>query len=96
MELEQEIEELFPIYKQRLWTVRHIGFDPAYDTLWKPGLVGRYKPDNEVPNVEGLYFAGSTFRGRSIGCDRPARIAMTVTEKILGKRIPEFKDSQHY
>ncbi len=95
-ELEMEVEELFPIYKKRLWKVRHIGYNPTYTPLWRPGAVGRYRPDVEVPAVEGLYFAGDTFRGRSAGMDRAGRIAMTVSEKVLGRRIPEFKDSRHY
>jgi hypothetical protein len=95
-DFEKEAEILLPVLKKRLWTERHVVFDPAYDTLWKPGTVGLYKPDVEVPAVEGLYFAGETFRGRSVGTDRAARIAMTVTEKILGRAIPEFKDSWHY
>ncbi len=95
-EFEKEVEDLFPIFKKRLWTERHVVFKPTYSTQWKPGAVGRYKPDVEVPAVEGLYFAGDTFRGRSVGVDRPARIAMTVTEKILGHPIPEFKNSWHY
>lgn len=95
-DFEKESEEILPVLKNRLWTERHVVFNPAYDTLWKPCTVGQYKPDVEVPCVEGLYFAGNTFKGRSIGTDRAARIAMTVSEKILGRRIPEFKDSWHY
>ncbi len=95
-DFEKENEELVPVFRKRLWTERHIVHDPTYSPMWKPGAVGRYKPDVEVPAVEGLYFAGDTFRGRSIGVDRPARIAMTVAEKVLGRRIPEFKNSVHY
>ncbi len=95
-EFEKELEDIFPIYKKRLWSKRHMIFNPTYGTLWKPGTVGRYKPDVQVPAVEGLYFASDTFRGRSIGLDRAARIAMTVTEKILGSPIPEFMASWHY
>lgn len=95
-DFEKENEDMFPVFKKRLWTERHIIKNPSYAPLWKPGKVGRYRPDVEVPAVDGLYFAGDTFRGRSIGCDKPARIAMTVTEKILAKRISDFKDCWHY
>ncbi len=95
-EFEKENEELFPIFKQRLWTERHIVFNPTLGPLWKPGAVGRYKPDVEVPALEGLYCAGDIFRGRSIGVDRAARTAMTVAEKIMGRPIPDFKESWHY
>lgn len=95
-DFEKELEELFPVFRKRKWSRRHVIFKPTYSTMWKPGAVGRYKPDVEVPAVEGLYFSGDTFRGRSVGTDRPARIAMTVTEKVLGRPIPEFKDSWHY
>jgi phytoene dehydrogenase-like protein len=95
-EFEKEMEELFPNFKKRMWTNRHLAFNPTYTTLWKPGAVGRYKPDTEVPNIEGLYFSGDTFVGRSAGVDRAGRIAMSVAEKVLGKPIPEFKDSWHY
>ncbi len=95
-DFEKEIEDLFPEFKNRLWTERHYGFDPTYTVIWKAGAVGRYMPDVEVPCVEGLFFAGEGFRGRSIGCDRPARRAMTVTEKVLGRPIAEFKNSWHY
>jgi phytoene dehydrogenase-like protein len=95
-EMEKELEEVFPAFEKRLWVERHIIFNPTLYTRWRPGAVGRYKPDVEVPAVEGLYFSGDTFRGRSIGCDRAARIAMTTSERVLGKRIPEFKNSWHY
>jgi phytoene dehydrogenase-like protein len=95
-DFEKEMEELFPSFRKRLWTQRHVVYKPTYSTLWRPGAVGRYKPDVEAPAVEGLYFAGDTFRGRSAGCDRSARIAMTVADKVLGRPIPEFKNSRHY
>jgi phytoene dehydrogenase-like protein len=95
-DFEKELEVLFPVYKKRLWSERHVVYDPTYSVVWKPGVVGRYRPDVEAPNVEGLYFGGDTFRGRGVGVDRAGRIAMTVSERVLGKAIPEFKGSPHY
>ncbi len=93
---EKEAEDLFPVFKKRTWTQRHVVWDPAQGVTWKPGSVGPYRPDTDVPTVDGLYFASEAFRGHSVGCDRAPRIAMSVTEKILERPIPEFKDSWHY
>jgi hypothetical protein len=96
IEYEKDMEALFPVYKKRLWSQKHLIYKPTYSTMWKPCTVGLFRPDVEVPGVEGLYFGGDTFRGRSVGVDRSARMAMTISEKILGKAIPEFEDSFHY
>jgi hypothetical protein len=54
-----------------------------------------FRPDYTAPGVEGLWFASETFRSRGIGVDRAARAGLTCVEQILGKRIPEFKESWH-
>jgi hypothetical protein len=95
-EFEKEAEDLFPVFKKRTWSQRHVVWDPAQGVQWKPGAVGPYRPDTDVPAIEGLYFASEAFRGHSVGCDRAPRIAMSVTEKVLGRPIPEFKNSWHY
>ncbi len=78
-----------------LWKRRHLVANPAFGVIQKPGLVGVFRPDYAAPNLEGLFFASETFRSRGIGVDRAARAGLTVAEKILGRRIPEFKDSWH-
>lgn len=51
----------------------------------KPGLVGRFKPDVEAPGVDGLYFAGDTYRGRGLAMNGAARSAMMCAERILAR-----------
>jgi len=93
-ELDLDMEERFPDLKEHcLWKSRHLIWDCGIFS--KPGLVGSIRPDNRVPNVEGLYLGGDTARGISVGMDRAARTALTCTELILGERLPEFKDSPH-
>lgn len=94
-EFDQEMDILYPNLKKHLiWKKRNLVLD--YNVIQKPGLVGAHRPDNKVPNIEGLWLAGDTVRSRQIGVDRAARCAMTVVEGVLGHRIPEFKDSWHY
>lgn len=81
--------------KNVIWKRRHLVANPAFGVFQKPGLVGVFRPDYTAPGVEGLWFASETFRSRGIGVDRAARAGLTCTEQILGRRIPEFRDSWH-
>ncbi len=93
---EQEMEEMFPGLKHALWKRRHIILDPPYTILGKPGLSGGNRPDNKAPNIEGLYFAGDTYKSRGIGMDRAARSALTCAEMILGERISGLEKTWRY
>jgi len=97
-QFEQELSEMFPPFRQDniIWKRRHLVYEPPFGVMQKPGLVGCHRPEQEVPTVEGLYFAGETYRSRGIGIDRAARSALTCVESILGKRIPEFEGSWRY
>ncbi|MGQ9474560.1 MAG: phytoene desaturase family protein [Actinomycetota bacterium] len=50
----------------------------------KPGLTGDFKPDVQAPGVDGLYFAGDTYRGRGLAIEGAARSAILCVERILG------------
>lgn len=52
----------------------------------KPGLVGDFKPELTAPGVEGLYFAGDTYRGRGLAMNSAALSAMECVELITTKR----------
>jgi phytoene dehydrogenase-like protein len=94
-EFDEEMDLLYPQLKKKLiWKKRNVVWN--YNVIQKPGLVGMHRPDNKVPNINGLWLAGDTCRSRQIGTDRSARSAITVAEGILGARIPEFKNSWHY
>jgi phytoene dehydrogenase-like protein len=96
--VDQDLATFYPtLWNDRniLWKRRHIVEKPAFGVSQKPGLVGIFRPDYSVPGLDGMWFASETFRSRGIGVDRAARAGLTVAEKILGQRIPEFKDSPH-
>jgi phytoene dehydrogenase-like protein len=96
--IEKDLQAFYPNLwneKNILWKRRHLVADPAFGVFQKPGLVGVFRPDYECHSVEGLYFASETFRSRGIGVDRAARAGLTCAERILGKRLPEFKDTWH-
>lgn len=97
-QFEQDLAEMYPTFNKDniIWKRRHLVSNPPFGVMQKPGLVGVHRPEDEVPTVDGLYFAGETYKSRGIGIDRAARSALTVVEKIIGYRIPEFKDSWHY
>ena len=95
-ELNQELEELFPQYKNTLWRMNYMVYKPSFGLIQKPGLVGINRPDNYIPGWEGLYFAGDTYKSRGMDSDRAARSGLTCAELYLGKRIPEFKDTWRY
>lgn len=96
--VEKDLEAFYPQLwnkKNLLWKRRHVVANPAFGVIQKPGLVGVFRPDYTAPGVDGLYFASETFRSRGIGIDRAARAGLTCAEKVLGRRLPEFKDSWH-
>ena len=96
--VDKDLEAFYPTSftrKNVIWKRRHVVQQPAFGVFQKPGLVGVFRPDYVAPGVEGLWFASETFRSRGIGVDRAARAALTCVEQILGRRIPEFKDSWH-
>lgn len=94
-QLDQEMELFFPeLPKHIIWKKQHKVL--TYNIWQRPGLVGVYRPANKVPAVDGLWVAGDTYRSRMIGIDRTARSAITVSEGILGRRIPYFRDTWRY
>jgi len=94
-ELEAEVEELFPDLKGHfLWKKRYVVDN--FGLLHKPGYVGFHRPELQVPGVDGLYVVSDTFRSRGIGVDASARAAISVVERILGKKFPEFMSFFHY
>ncbi|MFC1823722.1 phytoene desaturase family protein [Thermodesulfobacteriota bacterium] len=95
-DFEKDMEEMFPKLKQALWKRWHLILDPPYTILGKPGLSGGNRPDNKAPNIEGLYFAGDTYKSRGIGMDRAARAALTCAELILGKRLEGLENTWRY
>ena len=93
---EREIGQMLPGLARPVWRRRHLGFDPSFGVVQKPGLVGAFRPHWRAPNVEGLWFASETFRSRGIGVDRAARAALTVVEDYLGRRLPGFEQTWRY
>ncbi len=91
-DIEKELEEMFPAFKDRLWVVRHVVFHTTY-VANKPGLMGKNRPANEIPGIRGLYFAGDSFQGRAIGTDRAARQGLAAAERVLGFKIPGFENT---
>lgn len=93
---EHDIQEMWPGFAKPVWRRRHLVFEPSFGVIQMPGLVGRYRPNWRVPNIDGLYFASETFRSRGIGTDRAARAALTVVEHYLGRRLGTFGDGWRY
>jgi phytoene dehydrogenase-like protein len=87
---EADLKQMYPGLKNAYWRRRHLVHDPSFGVIQRPGLVGVFRPHWRAPNIEGLYFASETFRSRGIGVDRAARAGLTVTEDILGRRLPGF------
>jgi len=44
-----------------------------------------FKPDVVAPGVDGLYFAGDTYRGRGLALNSAALSGRICAEEILGK-----------
>jgi prolycopene isomerase len=81
-----DLNYIFPGLDEHVeWALpaRYVGIDGLAK---KPGMVGRYKPDIKAPGVEGLYFAGDTYRGRGVGMNAAAESAMKCVERILKDR----------
>jgi phytoene dehydrogenase-like protein len=96
--IEKDLESFYPktwTKKNIVWKRRHLVANPPFGVIQKPGLVGVFRPDYTAPGVDGLYFASETFRSRGVGVDRAARAGLTCAEKIIGRRLPEFKESWH-
>jgi prolycopene isomerase len=78
-----DIQEMFPGIDQKVeWKFAYkcAGCDGL---ARKPDQVGDYKPDIKAPGLEGLYFAGDTYRGRGLALNSAALSASNCAEKIL-------------
>ncbi len=83
-----DITEMFPGIEEKVeWKFAYkcIGCDGL---ARKPGQVGAFKPDIVAPGVEGLYFAGDTYRGRGLALNSAALSGKTCAERILEKYGP--------
>lgn len=84
-----DLDHIFPGFENHIeWTLpaRYIGIDGI---ARKPGMVGRHKPDVKAPGIEGLYFAGDTYRGRGVGMNSAAESAMKCVERIIADKTQE-------
>jgi len=93
-ELWQDIEEMLPAARGALWTKRHLV--STYGAICRPGLVGAFRPDQRVREIDGLWLTGDTIRARGIGVDKAARAGISTTEAVLGRRLPAFADTIRY
>ncbi len=78
-----DLAHIFPQFEDHIeWVLpaRYIGIDGI---ARKPGMVGKYKPDVKAPGIQGLYFAGDTYRGRGVGMNSAADSAIKCFERIL-------------
>ncbi len=83
-----DIGEMFPGIDEKVeWKFAYkcIGCDGL---ARKPGQVGAFKPDVVAPGVEGLYFAGDTYRGRGLALNSAALSGKNCAEKVLEKYGP--------
>ncbi|MBU4386782.1 MAG: FAD-dependent oxidoreductase [Actinobacteria bacterium] len=81
----QDIQEMFPGIDEKVdwkFTYKCVGCDGL---ARKPGQVGAFKPDIVAPGIEGLYFAGDTYRGRGLALNSAALSGRNCAEKILEK-----------
>jgi len=84
-----DLDHIFPGFENHIeWTLpaRYIGIDGI---ARKPGMVGKHKPDAKAPGIEGLYFAGDTYRGRGVGMNSAAESAMKCVERIITDKTQE-------
>ena len=84
----KDIQEMFPGIEGKvewMFPYKCIGCDGL---ARKPGQVGNFKPDVIAPGVEGLYFAGDTYRGRGLALNGAALSGLLCAEKILEKYGP--------
>ncbi len=83
-----DIQEMFPGIDEKVeWKFAYkcVGCDGL---ARKPGQVGAFKPDVVAPGVQGLYFAGDTYRGRGLALNSAALSGKTCAEKVLEKYGP--------
>ena len=78
----EEMKEMWPGMESKLeWRIPY--FTLGCDGLArKPMHTGRFKPDIKAPGIEGLYFAGDTYRGRGLALNSAADSAMLCAELI--------------
>jgi prolycopene isomerase len=84
-----DLDHIFPGFENHIeWTLpaRYIGIDGI---ARKPGMVGKHKPDVKAPGIQGLYFAGDTYRGRGVGMNSAAESAMKCVERIITDKTQE-------
>ncbi|WXG39591.1 MAG: NAD(P)/FAD-dependent oxidoreductase [Candidatus Freyarchaeum deiterrae] len=84
-----DLTQIFPGFEDHIeWTLpsRYIGIDGI---ARKPGMVGKNKPDVKAPSIQGLYFAGDTYRGRGVGMNSAAESAMKCVERIIRDKTEE-------
>ena len=81
---EEDIEELFPdLKKHSLWKVRQAS---AYSISQAPSLVGKFRPQIQVPGVDNLYLVSDTVReARGPGMQAVANAVLQCADLILGK-----------
>lgn len=90
-----DLEEMFPKMRSAvIWKKPHLV--STFGVVCKPGLVGAVRPANRVCTIEGLWFAGDSYRARGIGVDKAARSGLTAAEGVLDRRIPYFANTWHY
>lgn len=83
-----DIQEMFPGIDEKVeWKFAYkcIGCDGL---ARKPGQVGAFKPDVAAPGVQGLYFAGDTYRGRGLALNSAALSGKICAERVLEKYGP--------
>ncbi len=83
-----DIGEMFPGIDEKVeWKFAYkcIGCDGL---ARKPGQVGAFKPDVVAPGVQGLYFAGDTYRGRGLALNSAALSGKMCAQKVLEKYGP--------
>ncbi len=83
---EEMVTDMWPGMEEKVeWRIPYkcIGCDGL---ARKPMQTGKFKPDVKAPEIEGLYFAGDTYRGRGIGINAAANSAMLCAETILQGR----------
>lgn len=83
----EDLKELFPgIWDHVEWAIKGT-FTGIDGIARRPRCVGIFRPDHKAPDMEGLYFAGDTVRGRGVGMDFAARSGVRCAERILGKKF---------
>ncbi len=79
----KDIQEMFPGIDAKVeWKFPYkcIGCDGL---ARKPGQVGAFKPDVVAPAVEGLFFAGDTYRGRGLAMNSAALSGKICADEVL-------------